>query len=226
MDDGQKLIIIGDGETAQIAFEYFSQDSPHEICGFAVEEKFRRKREMLGLPVISLEKIEQEFPCSDYSVFVAVSYTQLNRIRARLYCRVKESGYKVVSYISSKAFVWRTAGIGENCFILENNVIQHGVKIEDNVVLWSGNHIGHQSVIQEHVYIASHVVVSGFCRVGRSSFLGVNCCVNDNISIAPDCIVGSGAIVNQNTEIGRVYVGNPARLLPKDSYSTFKVNIS
>jgi acyl-[acyl carrier protein]--UDP-N-acetylglucosamine O-acyltransferase len=51
-------------------------------------------------------------------------------------------------------------------FVLEDNTIQPGVRIGDDVTLWSGNHIGHDSVIADHCFISSHVVVSGWVRIG------------------------------------------------------------
>lgn len=219
-----RVVIVGDGETAQLAYEYFTHDSNLAVAGFAVEKRFHKAKVLYGLPVVDLESVEQVFPPDDYSAFVAISYTQLNRIRTRIYEDLKRRGYRFVSYISSKAFVWRTARIGENCFILENNVIQHGVVIEDNVFLWSGNHIGHQTVIRKNTYIASHVVVSGFCEIGDSCFIGVNATFNDRIKIGRDCIIGSGAVVIRNTDPGKVYVGHPARPIEKSSYETFGVN--
>ena len=126
--------------------------------------------------------------------------------------RVKK-GYRLASYVSSHAFTWPTATIGDNCFILENNVIQHGVTIGDDVTLWSGNHIGHQVTIKDHVFISSHCVVSGYCRIGAYSFLGVNSTYNDHIVIAPHTTIGSGAVVIRNTQKGKTYVGNPAKSL-------------
>ena len=52
---------------------------------------------------------------------------------------------------------------GDNCFILEDNTVQPFVTIGNNVTLWSGNHIGHDSVIEDDCFISSHVVVSGTC---------------------------------------------------------------
>ena len=223
METNNQLVIIGDGETASLAYEYFSVDTDYTVCGFAVEGQYLRQKALFGRPVVALENIEERFPASEYAVFVAVSYTQLNRVRARLYSEVKRKGYPVASYVSSKAFIWRTVKIGENCFILEHNVLQHGVTIGNNVILWSGNHIGHQTVVHDHVYVASHAVVSGFCEIRESAFLGVNCCLNDQIKVARDCIIGSGAVVTRSTDAGKVYVGNPARALSKDSYATFGV---
>ena len=57
------------------------------------------------------------------------------------------------------------------------------VTIADNVVLWSGNHIGHHSTIGANCFISSHVVVSGFCRIGEACFMGVNSTVSNNTNI-------------------------------------------
>ena len=64
--------------------------------------------------------------------------------------------------------------VGENSFILEANTLQPFVNIGNDVVLWSGNHIGHHSIISDHVFFTSHVVLSGNCVVGSNCFLGVN----------------------------------------------------
>ena len=224
--NNKNLIIVGDGETAQIAYEYFSHDSDYKVIGFSVEKAFLKKDTLYDLPVTPFEELKRRYTPQQHSVFIAISYTQLNRIRARLYHAVKRMGFPLASYISTNAFVWHNVKIGENCFILENNVIQHGVKISNNVILWSGNHIGHQSIIGENTYIASHVVISGFCQIGESCFLGVNCCLNDNIKIAKDCIIGSGAVVVRDTEPGKVYTGNPAKPREASSYQTFKVKDS
>ena len=223
MDKKAKLVIVGTGETANIAYEYFTHDSSYEVVAFSVEQNYLRMRELFGLPIVSFEELEHFYSPTNYNVFVAISYTQLNRVRTRLYNAAKRKGFTAASYVSSNAFVWRNVEIGENCFILENNVLQYHVKIANNVILWSGNHIGHQSVIKDNCYISSHVVISGFCEIGENCFVGVNSCICDNVKIAKDCIIGAGAVVINGTEPRKVYVGNPANPLTKDSFATFRV---
>jgi len=218
-----KIVIIGAGEFAQIAYEYFTHDSPYDVVAFSVEKDFLDKSELFGLPVVPFENLEEQYNPSDYRVYVAVTYTQLNRVRTKLYKEAKKKGYKFVSYVSSRAFVWHNVEIGDNCFIFENNVIQHMVKIGNNVILWSGNHIGHRTVIRDNVYVSSHCVISGYCDIGENSFLGVNSCYNDRIKVGKDCIIGSGAVVVKNTEDRKVYVGNPAKPMDKDSFACFGV---
>ncbi|MDR5702653.1 MAG: acetyltransferase [Thermofilaceae archaeon] len=221
-----KLVIVGDGETAGIAYEYFTHDSPYEVVAFSVEEKYLKKKELFGLPVVPFEELEYVFSPSHHKVFVAISYTQLNRVRTKLYHKVKKKGFACVSYVSSKAFVWKNVEIGENCFIFENNVLQYHVKIGNNVILWSGNHIGHRTTIGDNCYISSHVVISGFCEIGENCFFGVNSCVADHVKIARDCVIGAGAVVLKDTEERKVYIGNPAKPMGKDSLTVFGVQES
>lgn len=214
----KKLIIVGAGEFAMIAYEYFTHDSDFEVCAFSVEKEYLENTTLYDLPIVELESIETKFPPADYKVFVAIPASQLNRLRTRLYDFVKSKGYTCASYISSRAFVWHNAQIGENCFIFENNTVQPFVSIGNNVILWSGNHIGHRSRINDNCFLSSHVVVSGYCDIGESCFLGVNSTLNDRISIPKDSVIASGTLVNKNLlEPERVYYGSPAQMLPKKS---------
>lgn len=212
----KKLVIIGAGETADIAYEYFSADSQREVVAFAVEKQYLTAESRFDLPVIDLDHLVEIYPPDLFDVFVAISYIQLNRVRERLFLLVKSWGYQCATYISSRAFIWRTAKIGENCFIFENNVVQHGVTIEDNVILWSGNHVGHQSIIRQSAYVASHVVISGFCDIGPRSFIGVNATLVDGISVKGDCMIVASATITTSTEAeNAVYIGSPAIRRPK-----------
>lgn len=220
----EKLVIIGAGEFAEIAYEYFSDFSDYDVIAFAVEKAFIDKPKLFGLPVVPFEEIENISPPNECKVFVAITYTQLNRVRKRLYIQAKNKGYKFVTFVHPTVFLGRDVKIGDNCFIFEDNNIQRKVNIGDNVIIWAKNHIGHQSIIKENCYLASGVIISGYCEIGNNCFLGVNCSLNDKIKIAEDTIVGNGTIVTKNIEEpGGVYVGNPTKRLPKSSYEVFGV---
>jgi sugar O-acyltransferase (sialic acid O-acetyltransferase NeuD family) len=223
MPDAKKIVIVGDGETAELAYEYFTHDSPHEVVAFSVEREYLKRETLFDLPVVSFEEVEKRFDPSAYDAFVAISYTKLNRVRTRLFHEAKKKDYRLASYVSSRAFVWRNVEIGENCFIMEHNVLQYAVRVGNNVVFWSGNHVGHQSVIHDNVFVSSHVVISGYCEVQESCFLGVNSSLANNITIARDCLIGMGAVVTKSTEPGKVYVGNPAKPARVDSFTYFGI---
>lgn len=224
MHKGKKLVIVGAGEFAMIAYEYFTYDSDYEVCGFVVERAFLKDSTLYDLPVTALEDMVSDYPCTAFEAFVAVPASELNRLRTRLYHTVKEYGYTCATYISSRAFVWRNAKIGENCFVFEHNTLQPFVEVGNNVILWSGNHIGHRTVIEDNCFLSSHVVVSGYCRIGNSSFLGVNSTFNDHVEVARDCIVASGALVSKSLKVPeKIYYGSPAKEMPRKSAFSVKL---
>jgi sugar O-acyltransferase (sialic acid O-acetyltransferase NeuD family) len=207
MTKDRKLVIVGDSAFAEIAYEYFQHDSPYEVVAFAVEREYLKRDTLFGLPVLPFEDLEQHHAPETHSFFAANVYTQGNQLRTRLYKSAKAKGYQPASYISPHAFLWRNCKIGEHCFVFENNVIQPFVTIGNNVVLWSGNHIGHHSTIGDDCFVSSHVVVSGFCRVGEACFMGVNSTVSNNTNIGNNCIVGAAALVLSDVEDNQTVVG-------------------
>jgi sugar O-acyltransferase (sialic acid O-acetyltransferase NeuD family) len=207
MDKTQKLIILGDSAIAEIAYEYFTYDSPYEVVAFSVDQDYLKQDSLFGLPVVPFENLQDHFLPSEHSFFAATNYSSLNALRKRFYAEGKAKGFAPASYVSSRAFVWRNVQLGEHCFIFEDNTVQPFVKIGNNVILWSGNHIGHHSVIHDHTFVSSHVVISGFCEVGESCFMGVNATVANNITIGNNCIVGAGALVLSNADDNQTVVG-------------------
>lgn len=163
------------------------------------------------------ETIEKDYPPEEYSMFVAVGYKNMNKTRAQLCSDAKKKGYELISYVNSKATVWQDLHIGENCFIFENNVIQPFVKIGNDVIMWSGNHIGHHSEIGDHCFVSSHVVVSGKVKVGPYCFLGVNSTIRDNINIGSECVIGAGSLILHDTKEKQVYTSERAKLLDVQS---------
>ncbi|SDR05499.1 sugar O-acyltransferase, sialic acid O-acetyltransferase NeuD family [Rhizobiales bacterium GAS113] len=201
------IVIFGAGEIAELARFYFTKDSAHGVAAFAVDAAYVRESTFCGLPVVAIEELPRHFPPATYAGFVALSYAQLNRLRAEKCAAMKAAGYALVSYVSSRATVFADLTHGENCFILEDNTIQPHARIGTNVTLWSGNHIGHHSVIEDNVFIASHVVVSGGVTVGANSFLGVNCTIRDHVKVGRRCVLGAGTLLLGDAEDESVYMG-------------------
>jgi sugar O-acyltransferase (sialic acid O-acetyltransferase NeuD family) len=192
-----KVIIFGIGQFAELAHYYLKNDSKHEVVAFTVDRSYLSQPKFKDLPVVAFEEVEKIFSPKDHSIFIPISYKNVNRTRTERYLQTKAKGYHFISYISSKATYYNTP-VGENCFILENNVVQPFTEIGNNVILWSGNHIGHHSKIGDNCFIASHVVVSGAVKIEPGCFIGVNATIRDNISIGAESVIGAGSLVLKN----------------------------
>jgi len=203
-----RILIVGDGAFAEVAFEYFTVDTEHEVVAFAVERAYLKRAELFGVPVVAFEDLPSRFSPSDHAFYAALVYTEGNRLRARLYQAAKEMGYRAASYVSPRAFVWRNAVLGEHVFVFEQNVIQPFASVGNNVVLWSGNHVGHHSSIGDHSFVSSHVVISGYATLGTSAFVGVNATISTKVTIGNDCTIGAGALVLGDVPDATTVVGS------------------
>lgn len=206
----KRLVLIGDSAFAEVAFENFERLSGYTVVAFAVEAAHRARDTLFDRPVVDLETLHESHPPDRHDVYVAIVYSQLNRLRARLAATAKSAGYHLASFVSPGAHVWPNVKLGEHCFIFENNVVQPFVSIGSNVVLWSGNHIGHHSTIRDNVFVSSHVVVSGFCDIGANCFLGVNASIANNVTIGADCWIGPGVAIARDVPTDQI--ARPAKV--------------
>jgi len=199
----KNVIIFGTGEYAELAHYYFENDPlcNFNVIGFVADDDFVESDSSLfrNLPLVKLSKVLDVFPPNKVSAHVALSYSKLNIIREEKYDLMKSLGYELVSYICSKdTCTWPDLTIGDNCFILEKNNIQPTVKIGNNVMIWSSNHLGHNSTIKDHCYLASGITVSGHVVLGKRSFVGVNSAFKDFLNIGSDCFITMGANVTRD----------------------------
>jgi sugar O-acyltransferase (sialic acid O-acetyltransferase NeuD family) len=215
-----KVVIFGVLDTAELAHFYLTHDSEHEVVAFTVNQEYLQETEFRGLPVVPFEDVENLYSPEEYHFFAPMTARNMNRNREKVYLEAKAKGYQFISYISSKATLFGNE-IGENCFILEDNTIQPFTTIGNNVVLWSGNHIGHHGQIKDHVFFTSHVVMSGHCVIEPYCFFGVNSTIRDYLHVAQGTLLGMASAIYKPTEEWGVYMGNPPKKLPKPSYEVY-----
>lgn len=210
------VILFGNGKITEVAYNYLKIDTDYNVVAFCIHDEYlnENSKSFDNLPLIKFSEVEVLYPPDKYLFFAPFSGTNMNKLREKIYNQIKEKNYKFISYISSKANIF-TQEIGENCFILEDNTIQFGVKIGNNCVIWSGNHIGHHSTIEDHVFLTSHIVISGSSLIGKYSYIGVNASLRDSLIVAPNTLIGMGSVMTKDSEEYGVYVGNPGKMIKK-----------
>ena len=165
----KKVIIFGTGELAQRIFFYL-KDSDDQVIAFCANKSKIDKEELLGLPVIAFENIEEKFPPSEFSMFIALAYSEMNKKRTKFFNEAKNKGYELYSFIHPSTKVWNEFEMGENCFILANNVIQPFVKLGNNVLIGSNNLFSHNTTIGDNCFITSNVTMGGHITNGQELF--------------------------------------------------------
>lgn len=210
------VVIFGNTDIARLAHRYFCMDSGRTVVAFCVDDGWCKTSWFCGLPLVPFSRIG-DYPPDRFDVFIAMGYGGLNAHRRDVFARLDGLGYGFASYVSSKATVLNDGKIGRNAFIMEDNTLQPFSEIGDDVVMWSGNHVGHDSKIGSHCFITSHVVVSGYVEVGERCFLGVNSTIRNNVKVGARSIVGAGSLILSDLPEGSVCIERGTKRLSLDS---------
>lgn len=218
------IVIFGAGQTAEIASYYFENDTDHRVVAYTVDGSHLRESIFLGRPVVAFEEINQDFSIIKFSMHVAVSYQDLNKLRQIKYDAAKLKGYKLESYISSKAGNISPLVVGDNCLVLENQSIQPGVVIGNNVAVFGSVVLGHHSKIGDHCWLTSGAVLAGNTRIGNRCFLGVNCMIGHFVEVGDDSFIGAGALVTKSLSEKSVVIAPETEKYPLDSERFLKIS--
>jgi sugar O-acyltransferase (sialic acid O-acetyltransferase NeuD family) len=218
-----KVVLFGIGRGADVAYRFLTRDSEHEICGFAVDRKYLDRDRFRNLPVVAFEDVEHHFPPHEFKMFVLLGYQRMNALRANKYLEAKQKGYSFISYANSNFYRAEALDIGENCFILDNQSVSLDVKIGNNVVMWSSNHIGDLTVIGNHVWLASHVTVAAEVVVRPYCFLGIGATIGNKVTLAERTFVGADALVASDTAENAVCISREAERVDFDSATFLRV---
>lgn len=213
----QKVVIFGTGQTAEIVYYYLKNDSKHEIVAFTANAEYIKKETFMGLPLVPFETIEKTYPPKKYAMFVAVSYQDLNRIRARKYMEAKQKKYRLINYVSSKSGIVGDVEMGDNCFILESQTIQPYAKLGNDVFVWGGVLVGHHSSIGDHCWLTSESSIGGNAIIGPLCFLGMNATIGHMVTVGRESFIGANTLVTKNGKEKSVYIAKNTEPYPLNS---------
>ena len=219
----KKIVIYGCGVGAQTAARYIASDTKDQICAYTADAAHIKTKKFLGRPVVPFEEIQKKFSPKQYQLFIPLGFQDMNHLRAQKYREAKAKGYRLYSYISSKSFYHRKIECGENCFILEGQAINFDVKIGNDVVMWSANHVGDRTVIGDHVWLSSHVTIAGDAKIKDHCFLGINATISNHVTLAEETFVGAACFITKNTKKGEVYLAEGSKPGAPDSRSLVKI---
>ena len=83
------IVIFGAGDIARLAHYYFTFDSDYQVAAFCVDKAYRKSNEFCKLPLVDFEMVKKHYPPQRYKMFIAMSYDQMNQVRASKYAEAK-----------------------------------------------------------------------------------------------------------------------------------------
>ena len=213
-----ELVIFGAGKVADVVYHHLRNSDEYHVVAFTCDAAFvPESGRFRDRPVVAFDELPDRFPPERCQMLVALGYHELNELRRAKYDEVKAKGYRLISYVSPRASTGDWLHAGDNCIILDDAVIEPGVKIGSNVVVWSGVLVGHHSVIEDHAWIAGQAIFGGSTRLGASSFVGLGAIVGHEVEIGEQSFLGAGVLVTKCCDPKSVFIGANTELFRLDS---------
>ena len=153
-------------------------DCGHEFAGFI--DDLHEGPEVRG----GFDAVRASHPPSDFACINAVGHNSLDARRA-VSERIRGAGYPTPALVHPRAYVARTATVGQGTFVMAMAAVDHGVTLGDDVVVWPTTAVSHDSSIGGNTFLSPASVICGDCRIGRDCFIGAGAVVVSH-AVVPD----------------------------------------
>ena len=166
------VVLFGTGPQPAMFAQYIESEGLADVVAFTVDEAYLSEESFQDRPLVAFEEAVERYPPKTYDMFVAIGYSQLNRLRRDKYFAAKSAGYRLATYISSQASYRSQYTCGDNSMIMEFASVHPFARIGSNVTMLSGSVVAHHSVVKSHSYLAVNSSVAGDCHLKNESFWG------------------------------------------------------
>jgi sugar O-acyltransferase (sialic acid O-acetyltransferase NeuD family) len=216
------LVILGCGNFGQTAYYFFEHDSDYDVKAFVVDAEFQEADAFMGLPVAAFEEVQTRFPPDDHDMFVAVGLRDVNRQRAAKMREAEAKGYRLASYVSSRAVVPADLAVLPNTWIMETAHVHPYVTLGRHTIVWSRTTIGLKSKVGDDCWISGGLIGESV-NVGDRTFVGLGATVASFVSVGKANIIGAGALVLKDTNDFEIYRGHGSRpsTVPSTRFNRF-----
>jgi sugar O-acyltransferase (sialic acid O-acetyltransferase NeuD family) len=218
------IVVFGAGKIAEVFHAAAGTNSSFSIVGFTCDPAFVTGREFHGLPLVPFDEVESVFPPSDFGMFVAIGYHDVNAVRADRCAQARKKGFNLVSFVSPRADVPSSCSIGANCCVMDGASLQPYARLSDDVFVWNGAVVGHHATIGDHCWLASNCTISSTAVVEPFCFLGVNAAIGHAVTVGERSIVGAGAVLTRSTAANGVYIARDTDRFRLDSEHFSKIS--
>jgi sugar O-acyltransferase (sialic acid O-acetyltransferase NeuD family) len=175
--NNMQILIYGSREFAQTVAELVV-DCGHEVAGFI--DDFSPGPLILG----TLEQVRRNHSPAEYGMVIAIGYNDLPA-RWESWQRVRTLGYQVPTLIHPRAYVARSAIVGEGSMLMAGSLVDARVRLGDLVVVWPGAAISHDCLVGENSFISPNATLCGYVKLGTHCFVGAGAAIVDHCEVPP-----------------------------------------
>lgn len=186
------VIVIGNTEYSQMLMEYIEESGVH-VDAFSVDDNFINEKELSHKPVLSFNKLFNEYSPKKTVLYLGIGYTKLGSVKKNIFLRLKNRGYRFANFIHASACLSSNVLIGEGNVFFENVVVQRNAIIGNGNLFFSNATIMHDNRIGDYNTFGACSVSNGFVAINDCNFIGSNATIKDKIIVMSNNLIGAGA---------------------------------
>ena len=129
----------------------------------------------------------------------------------------KKRGYNFATFIHKSAVIGMGCTINQGAVIFPFVYIGQDTEIGENTLIHAGARVENNCTIGSNCMISSGSFVGAKTSIGNTTFVGPNSAIKDGLFVGSNAVIGMASCVIRNVEDKTVVVGNPSRVLKKNS---------
>lgn len=178
----EKIVLIGGGGHCHSVIDVIEQENKYEIIGI-VDTKENIGKKVLNYEIIACDDdLETIFKTCKYAI-ITVGQMESNKIRVKIYNKLKEIGFNLPVIISPIAYVSKHSFIDEGTIVMHHALINANVKIGKNCIINTKALIEHDCIVEDNCHISTASVINGGVIIKENSFFGSNATSKQGIEI-------------------------------------------
>ena len=166
------------------------------------------------IPVFTLEDAQVEYNKSELEFIISAGEPA---VRERLSYKLKEADMVEARIIDNNFILSKFSSIGKGTIVHTGATVTVNVHIGKSCLLNKHCVIGHDVNVGDYTVISPNVTIGGNVNIGSNCYIGSGAIIRNGISIGDNSIIGMGAVILKDVEQSSVMVGNPAKLLRKNT---------
>lgn len=202
------VVIFGTTEFSEYIYYTMKAENVDNVIAFTMTRDYIKFDTYCDLPVWPFEELDRIIN-EPFEILLTVSYRSMNIGREKIYKDCKERGYKVYTFISTRA-VCDSNAIGEGCIVMPMVYIPPLTNIGVCNVINVAAIFGHTSTVGNYNWFSGNCVFGGNVTIEDYCFFGMNSLIKNGLNVASKTMLAAYSYLNEDSKENKFYSGNPA----------------
>lgn len=186
------LILIGGGGHCRSCIDVIESEGRYNIIGI-LDQKDQIGEIVSGYKVIGNDDDIFIYAQKDYFFLITIGQLENPELRIKIFNLIKKYNGKLATVISPRAYISRTASVGDGSIIMHDALVNAHAVIGYNCIINTKALIEHDCNISSHSHISTSSVVNGGVTIGKGSFFGSNAVSKQGVKIKSNSFIKAGS---------------------------------